>query len=307
LYAGGHAPIFAGVAETQPLLFLFGRFDLWPALIRFGFLPLLAVVALRRKAQLPLATWCIVALGLALLHSRFSYTAATPLCIAAGIAVDELLAAHSRIRVAIMSALMIAPTLIAYLPIPGFAAFNFYERTTPILSSAAPGACDFLRSVAAEDPALRNPYVQPAWSVLAPWYHGHWIMWIGQRATVINPMLSVGQPAFDDGMRFFVRAGESNAMEIVQRHHVRYVVVTPDLASLPTQAAMIGSEPPQDLREAMHVLPMHLAYWGASEVRAFGDTYPALPFDEVWRSREVRPGPFGLVPLMRVYRFRSAV
>src|SRR2546428_2646041 len=42
-YAAGDAPILAMVAEAQPLLKLFGTFDIRPILIRFGFLPLLAI------------------------------------------------------------------------------------------------------------------------------------------------------------------------------------------------------------------------------------------------------------------------
>src|SRR5260370_28170184 len=42
-YAAGDAPILAMVAEAQPLLKLFGTFDVRPMLIRFGFLPFLAI------------------------------------------------------------------------------------------------------------------------------------------------------------------------------------------------------------------------------------------------------------------------
>ena len=52
-YAAGDAPILAMVAEARPLMTLLGRFDLWPLLIRFGALPLIAfpvvLLAWRRR------------------------------------------------------------------------------------------------------------------------------------------------------------------------------------------------------------------------------------------------------------------
>ena len=288
-YAAGDAAILKGVAEAQPLLFLFGRFDLWPALIRFGFLPLLAIVIVRRRENALVTSWVAITFALALMHSRFSYSAASALAVAAGIAIDQL---WGQTRVSVLHAIAFAPMLIAYAPVPGFEAFNFYERTNPFVESGAPAACDFLRRCEPEDPALRDAAQQPAWSVMAPWYHGHWIMWSGQRATVISPMLSVGQPAFNDGMRFFVEPDETSALEILKRHRVRYVLVVPDLRDLTSNATMIGARPPRDIRTAMHVVPVRLAFWGPNGAKAFGDTYPPLPFVEVWRSS-----------VMRIYKF----
>src|SRR5581483_6684694 len=48
-YAAGDAPILAMVAEAQPLLRLFGRFDVMPILIRFVLLPVLFVAMIARK------------------------------------------------------------------------------------------------------------------------------------------------------------------------------------------------------------------------------------------------------------------
>jgi len=185
-YAVGEAPILKGVAEAQPLLFLFGRFNLWPALIRFGFLPLLALVISRRRENAFVISWAAITFGLTLGHSRFSYSAASALAVAAGIAIDELLAEFPRERVAVACSVLFAPMLLAYVPMPGFQCYNFYTRPNPIVASGAPEMCDFLRRSACEDPALRNPSAAPPWSVMSPWYHGNWIMWVGQRATVIS-------------------------------------------------------------------------------------------------------------------------
>jgi len=48
-YAAGDAPILAMVEEAQPLLRLFGTFDVRPMLIRLGFLPLAALFFLRSR------------------------------------------------------------------------------------------------------------------------------------------------------------------------------------------------------------------------------------------------------------------
>jgi asparagine N-glycosylation enzyme membrane subunit Stt3 len=231
-YAAGDAPILAMVAEAQPLLKLFGTFDVWPMLIRFGFLPFLAigVAAMKlRDRETPrprdlifMAPWVAITLVLALFHSRFSFDAGLALAAFAGIAFDSVKPA--------VFAISLMPILPAYLPMPALEGFNFYMRPNALRDYQVGEICEWLRA-------------RPPGAVLAPWSFGHWIVWIAKKPVVIGPMLSVGQSEFAEGLRWFFIGDTNEAQRFLKSHGVRYVMVTPELSSIEARARVAGVDP----------------------------------------------------------------
>lgn len=219
-YAAGDAPILGMVAEAQPLLRLFGRFDVWPMLIRFGFLPVLFVAMMRKWREfLFVGPWVAITLVLAFLHSRFSFDAGVALAAFAGIATEF-------IRPSIV-ALTLLPILPAYLPTPTLERYNFYLRPNVLRDFGMERICTMLRGA-------------PPGAVLAPWSFGHWIVWIAKKPVVIGPMLSVGQSEFAGGLRFFFLEDTNAALQYLRSHGVRYVMVTPELDSIAARARVAG-------------------------------------------------------------------
>lgn len=82
-------------------------------------------------------------------------------------------------------------------------------------------ACDWI----AQQPALA-----PGESVLASWSHGHAIEWAAQRASVATNFGSyVGVRGFSAPARFFLSEDESSAVELLDEHRARFVLVDSDL------------------------------------------------------------------------------
>ncbi|MDQ6801797.1 MAG: hypothetical protein M3041_13265 [Acidobacteriota bacterium] len=267
-YAAGDAPILAMVAEAQPLLKLFGTFDVRPMLIRFGFLPFLAIgvaaIKLRdRETPRPrdfmfIAPWVAITVVLAFLHSRFSFDAGLALAAFAGIAFDS-------VRPAIF-AMALLPILPAYVPLPSLEGFNFYMRPNALRDYQVGGICEWLRP-------------RPPGAVLAPWSFGHWIVWIAKKPVVIGPMLSVGQSEFAEGLRWFFIEDTTEAQRFLKAHGVRYVMVTPELSSIEARARVAGLDPARyrDPRVYARTIGARLTFLG-----------PVEGFREVLRSQLVR-------------------
>lgn len=281
-YAAADAPILSLVAEAQPLLRLLGAFDLWPMLIRLGFLPLVALIVIpcafirrRDHALLFVAPWAVVTLTLALLHARFSFDAAIALSALAGITFDGLKAVHP----AFAAFVALLPVIPAYVPLPRLVAFNFYRRENALRDYEMDRICGWLRT-------------QPAGAVLAPWHFGHWIVWIAKKPVVIGPMLSVGQSEFAGGLRFFFIDDEKIAREFLQTHRVRYLMVTPELDTIAVRARVAGIDPSpyRDPAVYMRSVAARLTFSG-----------PLAGYREVLRSSAYVRTPFGVVPLIRIY------
>lgn len=307
-YAAGDAAILRTVAEAQPLLKLFGRFDLAPMLIRLSILPLIALVVLpaevaqrRSTGAAAGAAWLLVTFTLALLHSRFSYSAALATALASGIVFDRLLERHAAPRVAMLGFLVALPTLTAYVPVPGWDAFNFYRRGNAMRELGADAICERLRA-------------RPIGVVFAPWWFGHWAIWSAQKPVVQSPMLSVGQSQFAAASRFYFETDEAKALSALDGWNARYVVVTQRREDLEALGAAAGRDASRyvvrdpggarriDLPQYLETVPARLALWGSGELRAFGRVYPAIPrLREIDRTAEQMQGPLGPVPFVRVF------
>ncbi len=290
-YAAGDAPILAMVAEAQPLLRLFGAFDVRPILIRFGLLPIVAIsyavvwwrgLAVREPRDLEtsrprdllfITPWLVITFALALLHSRFSFDAGIALSAFAGIAFDEFMHMTSGSRVATIGVLSLASIIPAYVPLPSLEPFNFYLRPNALHDYEMDRICEWLRA-------------RPSGAVLAPWSFGHWIVWIAKKPVVIGPMLSVGQSEFADGLRFFFLDDPAAAQRFLQSHGVRYLIVTPELDSIVPRARVAGVDP-------------HAYLLSIAARLTFSSSFDS--YREVARSRAYVQTPFGVVPLVRVY------
>ncbi|HEX3067649.1 MAG TPA: hypothetical protein VHX14_03665 [Thermoanaerobaculia bacterium] len=273
-YASGDAPILAMVGEAQPLLRLFGVFDLRPLLFRLGFLPL-ALLLVRRR-HLPTTAWAAITLTLALLHSRFSFDAAIALAALAGL----VLAERKLVLAACGLVLAVLPGIAAYVPLPGLAGYNFYTRPDVIRDYDLDRIAGELRA-------------RPAGAVLAPWFFGHFILWRAEKPVVLSPMLSVGQSEFAEGMRWFFIEDEAAAKRALDRWHVHYVFVTPEVHSIATRAAVAGIDARRydNPNFYLHTIAARLTYFAR----------PPAGYREIARSRSWIQGPFGLVPNLRVY------
>jgi len=249
-YAAGDAPILAMVAEAQPLLRLFGGFDILPMLIRFGLLPIVAIVVVpwlfkreRTRDVLFVAPWVAITLALAFLHSRFSFDAGVALAAFAGIAFDQ-------IKPAVL-AIALLPILPAYIPLPALEGFNFYLRPNALRDYEMDRISDWLRA-------------RPPGAVLAPWSFGHWIVWLGKKPVVIGPMLSVGQSEFAAGLRWFFIEDPAEAQRFLTSHGVRYIIVTPELDSIAARARVAGLDPARyrDPRVYARTVGARLTFFG---------------------------------------------
>ena len=273
-YAAGDAPILTMVAETQPLVRLFGVFDLRPLLIRLGFLPF-ALLLIRRR-HLPVAAWAALTLTLAMLHSRFSFDAAVALSALTGL----VLAERKAKIVAVALVLALLPCIAAYIPLPDLEGFDFYTRPDVIHDYDLYRLADGLHD-------------RPQGAVLAPWFLGHFILWRAEKPVVLSPMLSVGQSEFTDGMRWFFIEDETAARRALDSWHVRYVFVTPEADSIAIRARVAGIDPRRyaDQNAYLRTIAARLTFFAR----------PPRGYREIGRSRMWIDGPFGPVPILRVY------
>ncbi len=331
-FLGRSEPWLQTIAESRPLLSLLGQPDLRPLLVRLScvplLLPLLAVWLLRRKtarvATVFVLTWAIYTLSLALFQARYSHGAAFAIAAVAAVATVQWSSQRSidplPWRETLLAALAFLPCLAAYLPIPGFGGLRLFGRPTPLVASGMDEVCLFLRSAAPPSVAWEHPETPAEESVLAPWSAGHWIEWIGQKATIASPFGSHGQPSFYDVARFYFLEDNKKIAHLLEHRRVRWVVVESDLLKL-EHAAQIAAIDPQiylgpktvDGRRGIHLdrlmqtIGARLAFARESTAQS-PNSAPVQPsgFREVFRTRQLRQGPFGPVPLIRVYEIDAA-
>lgn len=298
-YAAGEPAILGGVVETQPLLLLFGRFDPTAMLIRLTLIPVIALVVLpfwMLRGRRPIAAavvlgWLAPAFALALLHSRFSYSAALASAAAAGLLIDGLAAAYERRRVIIAVVALALPTLLAYIPVSRWTEFNFYRRPNMRLDLEFDRISDRLRA-------------RPEGNAFAPWYVGHWILWSARKPVVQSPMLSVGQSQFAEASRFYFVRDPEEALRMLDKWDVRYVIVMADPENLEELGRVGGVDATglyisdasgnRTLNTRVYVTTV------AGRLSLLGPN--GLPrFRQIDRTGAHVATPFGPVPFVRVY------
>jgi hypothetical protein len=304
-FVGGHDAFLAAVAESRPLLFLFGPFDPRSALVRLSALPLVLPLVLARRRPLRdaalgfAAAWTAGALALALVQSRYSHAAALSLAVLGGLVWQRTQGRAP--RTLFIAALL--PCVAAYLPVPGFHGLRLYGRPADLVTTGMAEVAAFLAATGPPPPAWRDPSGLATDAVLAPWSHGHWIHWRARRPTLVNPFGPYGQTGFADGQRFWLLTDPGAAADLLRRHQVRWIVA-PTTPQPPWElAALAGDDPAPWRQDAAAGSPRFLHTMGAR--LAWARTTPL--FREAYRTGASRRMPNGaLAPLLRVYDLAPA-
>ncbi|MHB8999405.1 MAG: hypothetical protein ACYC9N_07855, partial [Thermoanaerobaculia bacterium] len=301
-YAAGDADILGLVSEARPLYSLFGDFDVRPVIARLGLLPIwcgagLAVALWRRESRTAaalVAPWAALALFFAMRHSRFTFTAALALAAAAGVA---WLVTPRRLRVAAL-AISLLPAIPAYVSVPGFEGQILMARGSLVKRVEIDSLSRAIAARGGEG------------AVLAPWSYGHWIIWYAGRPVVLSPMLSVGQPGFNEGMAFFFIEDVEAAVAFMRERGVRWLIVAPEPGSIVARARIAGIDATRyvdgtgnpDVWVYLRSVSARLAYFGPNALRIRGERLPPIPVREIARSEMMLPTPFGgWAPALRVY------
>lgn len=103
----------------------------------------------------------------------------------------------------------------------------------------------WLRQSAPGTSHFRRPVQSPEYGVAAEWVWGHWITQIGQKPNIANPL---GQtPANVQGVRdvarLFLAETEAEALALIERLDIRYVMLSSIPVTLPDMAAQAGRDP----------------------------------------------------------------
>ncbi len=77
----------------------------------------------------------------------------------------------------------------------------------------------------AEEQSYLNAYKKPDYSVLSWWDYGNWILYIAKKAVVCNNF----QVGADDAAKFFVAESEEEAMKIIERRGVKFVITAEEM------------------------------------------------------------------------------
>lgn len=328
-FLGRGEPFLRAVAESRPLLALFGVWDPWPLLVRLSALPLAYPLLLpwlgrrgRRSTAGFLAAWALYTLAVALVQARYSHAAALAAAAVLGVALSRTLepalgGRRRRAAAAIGLLVVLLPAAAAYLALPGLGAYRMLGRVPPLAGSGYLEVCGYLESAAAPSEAWLQPGRPAAASVLAPWEAGHWIHWLGRQATVANPFGPQGQPGYRDGVGFFFLEDEARVLELLERRRVRWVVVDTDLVKLGQAARLAGLAPARFVGETddgqpfVEVAALMRTIGGRLAFAPAGVRWPSVPLGpdrrltEVFRSTGSRHGPGGRVPNLRVYELRA--
>lgn len=324
-FLGRSEPFLEAVAESRPLLSLFGELDLRPLLVRLSVLPLVYPFLVpwlwRRSPSWSgrfVGSWAVYTLAVALIQARYSHAAALAAAGLSGITAaalfGELRSRREFSRGVVLLASILLPILAAYSSVPGLTGHRLYGRLDLATATGYREVCAFLARAARPPASWLHPGEPAQESVLAPWAAGHWVHWLARQGTVANPFGPQGQPGYSDGVRFYFVDSNQEAVRILQRRRVRWVVVDTDLVRLESAAKLAGLDPSEYLEIApggppgvkldalMRTVGGRLAFAPVTEdQQAFVQLTPDHQLREVYRSSRSRIGPYGDVPWLRVY------
>ncbi|MEP6993720.1 MAG: STT3 domain-containing protein [Acidobacteriota bacterium] len=247
-----------GIFETRPLLSGGPALAIRQLSLGFFLAPLAVLVwaarglrGARPGIHITLAVWGSVTLFLALAQRLNVYYAA-PLC--ALVLVEAARAAATRLRRRLRPdrrrrAAVVAAGVGLLLALP-----MRLGLSAELAATYAPGSdlfhtldrmrAELPRAIDAYDPRLLGPPPFPreldrAFSVLAPWSMGHWILYDAELPVVAN---NFGY-GFMDSIRFFLAESESEALAIARQRRVRWILAT-DLAPRMNDYASYFDRPP---------------------------------------------------------------
>lgn len=250
----------AQVSESAPL---FGSPSQWSAeyaellLSRFVYLAPLAAWALARRPQpVPrfLAWWATAFLLAAIVQSRFANTASIGVAILGGWSAVELhrrarraLPEHPAARPALVLASILALGLLLQPVLPAYS-FDLWNGLR-VLRGMAPvprptataerqrlalALGEWLREHSPPAPGFLDPDAAPELGVLADWEIGHVLRYAARRPMVVDNFGDDIHPEnFELARAYFGAESEAEALRILERLRVRYVVASEEGSGLP--------------------------------------------------------------------------
>ena len=247
-----------GVDELRSPIYELGHFTLVPALRQFYGAYFFALIGLfllgeyilkRRDAGRALIFfWGLTTFVLAMGQLRMTYYYAIAVALLTGYAADSLIATGRKTAGVVglcLALLVLTPNL--------YAAINGSEFTGA--SEDWKETLNWMRASTPEpfgDPAFfysRYPrrmygpdyrYPASAYSVMAWWDYGYWIVDVARRIPVTNPTQANASVAAD----FFLAQSEQEAIPMLQKWRTRYVVVDERLPLWPSsQEVLVGDYP----------------------------------------------------------------
>ena len=223
----------SGISESRPLI---GPGAGWDALTELGFGLLVLPVGWwilgkgpKTAAWLATMPW-IVGSGLRALQAarqaRFAEALAVPLAVVIGLTIARVWPRRqSPSRRALWGAGVLALVVACHPRTASNALAEWRGTRAPQARRDGPavlGARDAARWIAQQG--------GPEGAVLASWSHGHTFEWEARRPTLGTNFGSyVGEDAFRAAPAFFLSSSEADGLALLDRHGVRYVVVTSEL------------------------------------------------------------------------------
>jgi dolichyl-phosphooligosaccharide-protein glycotransferase len=247
-----------GVNELQSLIYDKGHLTLTPVMLQFygaflfAFLGLLWLGESSIRGAKPgrslIFFWGLITGVMALGELRMTYYFATAVALLAGYAAANLFASGRKTAWATGAGLVVlvfGPNL--------YAAANADQPNG--ISADWKETMDWMRTSTPEpfgDPAFyyaryrrqdfgpAYQYPSSAYSVMAWWDYGYWLINVGRRIPVTNPT----QANADDAADFYLAQSESGAMPLLRKWRTRYVVVNERLPLWPTtEEQFVGDFP----------------------------------------------------------------
>jgi dolichyl-phosphooligosaccharide-protein glycotransferase len=252
--------VSGSIHELQPLVYEQGRFTLMPALHQFYgayFLALLGLFLLAESAfersdpgRALIFFWGLATFVLAMGQLRMTYYYAIAVALLSGYVADGLLAAGPKtawVTAGFLGIFVFAPNLYAAVngdPSDSIGVSSDWRETLAWMRASTPepfpDPAFFYARYRREQygPAYRYP--PSAYSVMAWWDYGYWIVDLARRIPVTNP----GQTNAEVAADFFLSQSEKEAIPLLETWRTRYVVVDERLPLWPaTGKLLVGDYP----------------------------------------------------------------
>jgi len=107
---------------------------------------------------------------------------------------------------------------------------------------------------------LRQPWRHPEYGVAAEWMWGHWITQIGQKPNIANPLGQTprNRQGIEEVARLFLAESETEALAIIKRLDIRYLLLTSIPEALSDLAGQAGRNPDRYVAHDLEGSPIYL-------------------------------------------------
>lgn len=129
------------------------------------------------------------------------------------------------------------------LQLPALPAFNSIkeQKTADVFRGDVEEAMLWLRNNTLEAGDPYHPERKPAYGVLARWDYGGWIETVAQRPSIAT---NYGTETYgmEEAARFFLAKNETEMFAVLNRNHIKYLVVDNLVTDLDTYARLVGNK-----------------------------------------------------------------